>query len=100
MFADMRPDWMTLQRWTAVIAVALFVLSSTPHDHDHDHDEECVNGTCVPCHVQGIPIIDSFDRFGAHVFPDVPILRIFAVYAHAHPLDEVTRGQESRAPPA
>ena len=98
MFADMRPDWLTLQRWAAIIAVALFVLSATPHDHEHD--EECVNGTCVPCHVQGPPIIDTIDRFGVHDLPDAPIHRISGVYTPAHPLDASTRGHDSRAPPA
>ena len=98
MFADMRPDWLTLQRWAAVSAVALFVLSATPHDHDHDH--ECVNGTCVPCHVQGLPTLDSIDRSGAHDCPDAPIQRISAPYTHTHPLDAATRGHDSRAPPA
>ena len=98
MFADMRPDWMTLQRWAAVFAVALFVLSATPHDHDHD--EECVTGTCVPCHVQGLPIIDSIDRPGVHDFPDAPIQRISDAYTHAHTLDASTRGHDPRAPPA
>lgn len=100
MFADMRPDWLTLQRWAAVFAIAIFVLSATPHDHDHDDGEECVNGTCVPCHVQGLPIIETNDRFGAHDFPDAPIQRISAAYSHAHPLDAATRGHDSRAPPA
>ena len=98
MFADMRPDWLKLKCWTAVFAVALFVLSATPHDHDHD--EECVNGTCVPCHVQGLPTIDSIDRSGAHDFPDVPVYRISGAYAQVHPLDAATRGHDSRAPPA
>ena len=98
MFADMRPDWLTLQRWAAVCAVALFVLSATPHDHDHD--DECVSGTCVACHVHGLPIIDSIDRFGVHDFPDVPIYRISGAYAQVQPLDVATRGHDSRAPPA
>ena len=98
MFADMRPDWLTLQRWAAVFAVALFVLSTTPHDHD-DHDE-CVNGTCVPCHVQGLPIIETNDRIGVHDVPDAPIHRITGAYTHAHLRDDATHGPESRAPPA
>lgn len=98
MFAVMRPDWLTLQRWAAVFAIAIFVLSATPHDHGHD--EECVNGTCVPCHVQGLPILDSIDRYGVHDFPDAPIQRISATYSHVHPLDATNRGHDSRAPPA
>lgn len=98
MFADMRPDWLTLQRWAAVFAITLFVLSAAPHDHDHE--EECVNGTCVPCHVQGLPILDSIDRSGVHGVPDVPIQRISVAYSFTHSLDAAIRGHDSRAPPA
>lgn len=98
MFADMRPDGLTLQRWAAVFAVALFVLSTTPHDHDDG--DECVNGTCVPCHVQGLPIIDSIDRFGVHDFPDAPIHPISGACTQTHTLDAATRGHDCRAPPA
>ena len=95
----MRPYWLTLQCWGAVFAIALFVLSATPHDHDHD-GAECVNGTCVPCHVQSLPIIDSTDRSGLYDIPNAPILRIFGVYTELHPRDAEIHGHDSRAPPA
>lgn len=98
MFAAMQPDWLTLQRWAAVFAVALFVLSATPHDHDEG--DECVNGTCVPCHVQGLPIIDAIDRIGGHDIPDAPIHRIPGANTRPHSLDAPNRGHDSRAPPA
>ncbi|MCY3770568.1 MAG: hypothetical protein OXG98_00890 [Gemmatimonadetes bacterium] len=97
MFADMRPDWLTLQRWAAIFAVVLFVVSATPHDHD---GEECINGTCVPCHVQGLPIIDAIDRSGVLDIPDTPIHRISRANTLLHPRDAAIHGHDSRAPPA
>lgn len=95
-FAGMRPDWLTLQCWGAIIALALFVLSTTPHDHD---GAECVNGTCVPCHVQSLPFIDSTDRSGVHETPDASVRRISFVDVLDHPRNAEIHGKESRAPP-
>ena len=95
----MRPDWLTLQRWGAIVAVALFVLSTTPHDHDHD-STECVNGTCVPCHTQNLPVIDSIDRSGDPEKLDVSVDRISFADNLDHPRNAEVHGKDSRAPPA
>lgn len=94
----MRQNWLTLQRWGGIIALALFVLSTTPHDHDDD--EECVNGTCVACHVQSQPIIDSTDLSGVPEAHDASVRRISFVYAQDHPRNAEIHGKDSRAPPA
>ena len=97
MFADMRPDRFTLLRLGAAIALALFVLSTTPHEHDVT---KCVDGTCVPCHVQGLPLIDSTDRSGVHGIPDAPVRRISCENTLDHPRNVEIHGKDSRAPPA
>lgn len=96
-FADMRLDRLALLRTGAAIALALFVLSTTPHDHD---DTECVEGTCVPCHVQGLPLIDSTDRSGVHGIHDAPVRRISCENTLDHPRNVEIHGKDSRAPPA
>lgn len=96
-FADMRPDRLIILRWSALIALALFVLSTTPHDHDA---AECVDGTCVPCHVQGLPLVDSDDRSGVRETPDASVRRISFVYVLDHPRNAEIHSKDSRAPPA
>ncbi len=93
----MRPDRLTILRWSALIALALFVLSTTPHDHDH---AECVEGTCVPCYVQSLPLIDSTDRSGVHETPAESVRRIPFADTLDHPRNEEAHGKDSRAPPA
>lgn len=93
----MRPDRYTLLRLGAVIALALFVLSATPHNHD---DAECDDCTCVPCLVQGLPLIDTTDRSGAQETPDASVRRIPFVSALDHPRNAEIHGKDSRAPPA
>lgn len=95
----MRPDWLTLQRWGAIVAVALFVLSTTPHDHDH-HGTECENGTCVPCLAQHLPVIDSIDRSGVPETLDTSVCRIPFEDNLDHHRNAEIHGKDSRAPPA
>lgn len=95
----MRPDWLTLQRWGAIVAVALFVLSTTPHDHEHD-GTECVNGTCVPCHAQNLLVINSIDHSGVPEAPDASVGRIPCADTQDHPRNAEIHGKDSRAPPA
>lgn len=97
----MQTDWLILQRWGAIVAVALFVLSTTPHDHDHDHDgTECENGTCVPCLAQQLQVIDTIDRSGDPEKLDVSVGRIPCADTLDHPRNAEVYGEDSRAPPA
>ena len=93
----MRIDRLVIFRWSALFALALFVLSSTPHDHDVD---ECIDGTCLPCYVQGIPLIDSTDRSGVHDTPDESVRQTLFEESLDHPRNAVIHGKDSRAPPA
>lgn len=93
----MRPYRLTLLHWSAAVALAVFVLSTTPHYHD---GAECLDGTCVPCHVQSLPLIDSIDRSGVNDTPDPSVRRISRANTLDHPRDAEIHGQDTRAPPA
>ena len=89
----MRRSRSTLSWWSAVVALALLAVATTPHVHD---EAEGRGDTCVLCHVQGSPLIAST----VHDRPDLAAGgRPRPCGQGQAPAAEI-EGHASRAPPA
>lgn len=89
----MRRGRSTLLQWSAVVALALLALATTPHFHD---EAEARDDTCVLCHVQGSPPVAS----SVHETPNPAAGGSPHAHAHGDARDAEVHGHGSRAPPA
>ena len=89
----MRRGRSTLLQWSAVVALALLALATTPHFHD---EAEARDDTCVLCHVQGSPPIAS----SVHENPDPAAGGSPCARAQRCARGAEIEGHGSRAPPA
>ena len=89
----MRNNRPGLLRWGAVVALALLALAAAPHFHDAADGR---GDTCVPCHVQGAPLVALNTRDdpdpAADGGPRAPVPGCAR--------DAEIEGRGSRAPPA
>ena len=89
----MRSNRPRLLRWGAVVALALLALAAAPHFHDAADGR---GDTCVPCHVQGAPLI----ALNAHDDPDPAAGGGPHARVQGRARDAEIEGPGSRAPPA
>ena len=89
----MRRSPSALLRWSAVVALAVLAVATTPHVH---HEAEGRGETCVLCHVQGPPLVAS----NVHEHPDPAAGGSPRAHAPGHARAAETEGNASRAPPA
>ena len=80
-------------RWGAVVALALPALAAAPHFHDAADGR---GDTCVPCHVQGLPLI----ALNAHDDPGPAADGSPSARVRGCARDVAIDGRGSRAPPA
>ena len=89
----MRRSRSTLLWWSAVVALALLAVATTPHVHD---EAEGRGDTCVLCHVQDSPLIAS----NVHEHPDPTAGGSPCPCGRGHARAAEIEGNGSRAPPA
>ena len=89
----MRRSPSALLRWSAVVALALLAVATTPHVHD---EAEGRGDTCVLCHVQGSPLIAS----NVHEHPDPAAGGSPCSHEQGDARVAEIEGHASRAPPA
>ena len=89
----MRRSPSALLRWSAVVALALLTVATTPHVHD---EAEGRGDTCVLCHVQGSPLIAS----NVHQRPDPAAGGSRCSHEQGDVRAAEIEGNASRAPPA
>ena len=89
----MRRSPSALLRWSAVVALAVLAVTTTPHVHD---EAEGRGDTCVLCHVQGSPPIAST----VHESPDRTAGSGTCSPEQGHACAAEIEGHASRAPPA